>query len=315
MERYRSEMDVLLLRGPTPLLPAIPRAAADVPVVLMLVADYLPNIKDLPHPAWRKWAIRLWAELYERRQRSVSAKNLTFVNSGRLYEKLRPYTPHLIQTKTTTIRRSDFYERDDTCRTAPYRVLYTGRIIPSKGIVDLVDAIELLVNDGRDVVLDLVGWFEKDEFLKDLQERARRANMCDRIQFHGYASIGPELFAHYQNADVFVISSRSDFEGVPRTLWEAMANSLPVVATAVGGIPFVLSDRVSALLVPPRCPARLAEAVSEVLDRPRLRREMIREGRLLAQENTLTARGREMIAEIEEWLNERGRRPAPSQVV
>ena len=65
--------------------------------------------------------------------------------------------------------------------------------------------------------------------------------------------------------DVFVLSSRT--EGTPIALFEAMAAGIPVVASAVGGVPDVVSSR-EALLVNPEDPAALAAAITETLENP-----------------------------------------------
>ena len=68
-------------------------------------------------------------------------------------------------------------------------------------------------------------------------------------------------------------------EGLPNTVMEAMAAGLPVVATAVGGTPEVVVDGVTGILVPPRSPDALAEAISTLLQDPDLRRKMGQAGK------------------------------------
>jgi glycosyltransferase involved in cell wall biosynthesis len=70
-------------------------------------------------------------------------------------------------------------------------------------------------------------------------------------------------------ADVFVLASRQ--EGLPVVLMEATSVGLPIVATAVGGVPEVLTDGVDGLVVPPGDPLALADALSRVVTDPDLR--------------------------------------------
>jgi glycosyltransferase involved in cell wall biosynthesis len=78
-------------------------------------------------------------------------------------------------------------------------------------------------------------------------------------------------------ADVFVLSSTS--EGLPLSILEAMAAALPVVASAVGGVPEAVEDGETGLLVPPRDPVRLAAALERLLVDPELRRRLGSNGR------------------------------------
>jgi len=296
----RAGLDALLLRGPSPLLPLVAWAARPVPTVLLLVGDYLAGIDDLPQPGWRRELIRFWALWNRWGQDRVARRSLTFVNSRKLYEELKGFVPALVETRTTTLSESDFFVREDTCAAPPYRLLYTGRMAAEKGLLDLVEAVALLVEQGEDVVLDLVGWPDReDSFLELLREQAGARGVADRVRYHGYQPVGPELFVFYRQADLFVIASR--FEGFPRSIWEAMAHSLPVVATKVGSIPAYIQG--AAQLVEPRDPQALAEGIATLLDSSERRQEFIRAGRNLARQNTLERQSVAMVCQIQDWLS------------
>ncbi len=92
--------------------------------------------------------------------------------------------------------------------------------------------------------------------------RAAGLGLADRVTLAGRVADAATLMRAF---DVLVLSSRT--EGTPIVLLEAMAAGVPVVATRVGGVPDVVSDR-EAVLVPPEDPAALAEAVRQVLRDP-----------------------------------------------
>ena len=92
---------------------------------------------------------------------------------------------------------------------------------------------------------------------RELQDSAA-AGLAERVRWFGAVSDAARLFAGF---DVFVLSSRT--EGTPIVLFEAMATGTPIVATAVGGVPDVLSPG-EALLVPPDDPSALADAIRRV---------------------------------------------------
>jgi glycosyltransferase involved in cell wall biosynthesis len=294
-----SELDAILLRGPSPLLSPMAAAAGSVPPVLLLVGNYLDGVRDLPQPWWRNELILLWAKWNHRQQLRVARRSLTFVNSRKLFDELQPLVPNLVQTRTTTLSKADFFVREDTCVARSCRLLYSGRMDRAKGLLDMVEALTLLVRQGEDVVLDLVGWPEKgDPVLDDLRGLAASKGILDRVNYLGFKAVGPELFDCYKTADIFVIASHS--EGFPRTIWEAMAHSLPVIATAVGSIPQFVGQ--AAMIIRPKDYSGLATAISSVIHDGNRRREMIRTGRELAAGVTLEVQVAEMASAVKEWL-------------
>lgn len=236
-----------------------------------------------------------------RQQLLIAKESLTFVNSHLLYKQLEDKVTHLVETRTTTLDESDFYIREDTCLNRPVHLLYTGRMDPAKGLLDMVTAVSILVLQGEDVVLDLVGWPEKGStILEEIHKLGLEKKVADRVFYHGYRSVGPELFAFYKQSDIYLIASQSSFEGFPRTIWEAMANSLPVVATRVGSIPDFISQE--AELVEPNNPADLANGISRVIHNSDERRSHLAKGLELAHQNSLENQVGEMVRVIEDWL-------------
>lgn len=301
-EKRRRDLDCLLVRGPSPLLPAFVRAAGDLPTALLLVGSYVEGVEGLSQPRWRKELIRWWFHYNKWGQDRAVRRSLTFVNSRRFFDEMKGWAPFLVETRTTTLNQGDFFLREDTCLNRPVRLLYAGRLDPAKGLGEIVETLAALVREGRDLVLDLVGWpYAGSRIVEELLERAKRGGVADRVLYHGGATLGPELFEHYRNADVYIIASQWS-EGFPRTIWEAMAHSVPVVATRVGSIPHFVGH--AAELAEPGDPNDLARALRMVLDNSEHRQKLIAAGRALAEQNTIDVRSREMIETIRTWLAE-----------
>ncbi|HAW09317.1 MAG TPA: hypothetical protein DCW42_09200 [Bacteroidetes bacterium] len=297
-----NNLDLMLIRAPSPLLPAVASASNKLPVALLIVGDYLAGIDDLPQPKWRKELIRLWSWWNAQQQLKIAKQSLTFVNSHDLFKRLERKVPNLIETRTTTLSSGDFYTREDTCQKIPIRLLYTGRMDRAKGLLDIFDAVQILVESGVDIMFDLVGMQVKgDPVLDEITEKSKKFGLEERIKHHGYIPLGPNLFQFYKQADIYVIASQAS-EGFPRTIWEAMAHSLPVIATQVGSIPDFISG--SALLIPPRSPQDLAKAISQLLSDQEYRKKIIRNGYRLAQLNTLEIRAKEMISSMEKYVTQ-----------
>lgn len=300
IREYLSGVDVMLLRGPSPLLPIIGTTIRNMPLVLMLVGDYLPSLNH-HQPKWRQFLIWTWLVLNTKSQMEIARHNLTIVNSRLLYNQYRNRVQKLFEIRTTTLDQTDFTYKEDTCKCSPCHLLFVGRMSRLKGLIELIEAVSILVQGGDDVILDLVGPIESnDSIVSDLERVAKEFGISERVLYHGYKALGAELFAFYQRADIFVVASLSSFEGFPRVIWEAMSQSLPVVATTVGSVPFYLSNEVNALLVPPGDSVALAHAIACVLHTPELRRRMISAGYVLAKENTLEKRSFELVKLISE---------------
>ncbi len=136
-------------------------------------------------------------------------------------------------------------------------VVSVGRLSREKGHETLVAAFRKVREDARtqNVRLILVG-----DGGEALRLKASAADLGDTVLFTGHVD---DPWPYYCLADVFVLPSHS--EGSPLALFEAMSAGLPIVATAVGGIPETLSNGVSALLVAAGADSELARALQRVL--------------------------------------------------
>lgn len=298
-----ADLDALLVRGPSPLLPTFARATDRTPLALLLVGDYVAGIKDLVQPWWRKQLIKLWIHWNTHQQVCAAQRAITLVNSHELYRKLLGHVPALHEVRTTALTMADFFVREDTCVSRPIRLLYSGRLTKAKGLLEIVKALADIVQRGMDARLHLVGWPEPGENIVD--EIKRLSNVLgieNRIVFEGYKALGTQLFALYKSADVFVVASLHS-EGFPRAIWEALAHGLPVIAAKVGSIPIFLEDRETALLVEPRNVQGLASAMLEVVVNGPLRRRLIANGQQLAQQQTLEILTPKLLAAIESWIS------------
>jgi glycosyltransferase involved in cell wall biosynthesis len=143
---------------------------------------------------------------------------------------------------------------------APRRLVMVGRLQAPKDPITLVRALGLV--RGPDYEALLVGDGPERALV---EEEIARLGIGSAVRLLGERTDVPELLAE---ADVFVLSTRS--EGLPLSVLEAMAAGLPVIASNVGGIPELVLDGVSGVLVPPGDPGALAEAIERLLEDPSL---------------------------------------------
>jgi len=151
----------------------------------------------------------------------------------------------------------------------------TANLRPEKDHPTLFEAVRILLDDGVDVHLAVVG---DGPERGALEEMTRSMAIGERVTFTGHQPNRPNL---HQLFDVSVLCSQT--EGFSNALVEAMAAGKPVVATRVGGTPDVVEDGVSGFLVPVGEAAALARKVGQVLSDPKLAGDLGRRGRMAAR--------------------------------
>lgn len=151
------------------------------------------------------------------------------------------------------------------------RILFAGRLIKLKGVEYLLRAISML--DSR-FTLTVAGNGPCFDELKKYAERFLQGRVC----FPGFVS--PDKMSElYRKSDIFVLPSIVDnegfSEGLGTVLIEAMQHKVPVIASHVGGIPDIVKNGETGLLVPQKNPEKLAEALKKLADDSELRKEIV----------------------------------------
>ncbi len=174
----------------------------------------------------------------------------------------------------------------------PPRIATVGRYIEKKGFDDLIAACAVLRD--REVAFDckIIG---EGPMEAALAAAIDRADLGGRVELTGPKSL-TEVVTMLQGARVFALPCVEEADGgmdnLPTVIAEAMAAGLPVVSTTLAGVPEMVADGKSGLLVPPRSPEKLADALEPLLKRPGLawwygRRGRMRAGRMFEVRNTV----------------------------
>ena len=147
---------------------------------------------------------------------------------------------------------------------------FVGRLDEQKGLLTLLEAMAILVERHRNAKLVLAG----DGNLRvAVQEFLKRRNLGRHAYLAGFRENIPEFL---RGIDFLVMPS--NWEGFGYAAVEAMAAGKAVVASHVSSLPEIVEDHRTGLLVPPRSPERLADAMATLVDNPQLRRSMGRAG-------------------------------------
>jgi glycosyltransferase involved in cell wall biosynthesis len=150
------------------------------------------------------------------------------------------------------------------------RVLMAVRLLWSKGVGEFIEAARVLRSRGHTTPVRLAGEWEPDHPDAVDPEYVERAEREGLIEFHGYIDDMPRALA---DAGIFVAPSYYR-EGVARVLLEAGASRRPVVAADAAGSREVIRYGDTGLLVAPRDPTSLANAIQQLLENPEQRRTM-----------------------------------------
>jgi glycosyltransferase involved in cell wall biosynthesis len=160
-------------------------------------------------------------------------------------------------------------------KSGPTLIGTIARLAPVKDFGTLLRAMRIVLDEGADVTLDLIGDGSERERLEQLTVEL---GISDRVRFPGFQRDTPQRLAEM---DIFVLSSLS--EGTSISILEAMSSGKPIVATAVGGNTALVKEGKNGFLVPSSDPPALARALLRLIDDEDLRILMGKENRLKAQ--------------------------------
>jgi glycosyltransferase involved in cell wall biosynthesis len=139
-------------------------------------------------------------------------------------------------------------------------ILSVRRLVYKNGLDTLIESVPSVARNHPDTLFVVVG---KGPSRKLIEDHIKELEIQDNIILAGF--VPDELLpTYYGAADYFVLPSASG-EGLPLVLLEAMACGLPVLATKVGGTPEIIKHMKTGVLVPPRNPEAIAEAMSKLL--------------------------------------------------
>jgi glycosyltransferase involved in cell wall biosynthesis len=276
LKRHREivkNCDKILVRAPSPLAPWFYLTFKQkTKIHYLMVGDYMEGIKHQEFGFLKQSAINIFTFINEYFQNVAIKKSGCMVNSVPLKEKYNKINDNVAIVKTTTLTKENFYFREDTCKDPDnIKLLFVGRIEKAKGIDELVEAFKQLRDNNYPVTLHLAGWDtnEAQHYFELLNINSVTAKAW---KYHGLLG-GMDLFNLYRSCDIFVLPSHH--EGFPRVIWEAMANSLPVIATKVGSIPFFLENRQNSILIEAGNQNQLIEAIIEIINIRDLRLKII----------------------------------------
>jgi glycosyltransferase involved in cell wall biosynthesis len=257
--------DVLAFNTPRPiLLCGLAAKCAPVRVRIIFRRVNFPLRRNIITRLKYTWGIDCIVAISESIGSQLKAGGIPVSRIHTIYEGI-DLTPYPRNRPTISRRPGD-----------PKVVGTVAHLSPEKGLFYLIEAAALIPNIQAGIRIVIVG---DGECRNSLEEQVRRLGLQNRIQFVGFQNTPAEFLREF---DIFVLPSLS--EGLSSAILTAMATSLPVVATDVGGIPELIYHGQNGLLVPPGNAAALAEAIMNLVDDDEKAVRMGRKGRELLEE-------------------------------
>lgn len=202
------------------------------------------------------WRRRITNLLYRRTDYIVA-------NSNNEAENIRRHCPALasrVRAIPNFVELDSFHPLTGRPSNPVPRLIGVGRVIPTKNIHRLIEALAVLHNEGLDFNLEWYGAQWDQEYCERLTTLAAERGIASRVHLCGECD---HIAAVYPLADIFVMPSL--LEGYPNVLVEAMASELPVVASAVHEHPYIVDEGVGGFLFNPNDVDDLCRALREAL--------------------------------------------------
>lgn len=216
-------------------------------------------------------AHRLWAKLFFSQSSVIIAPSLYLKMECKFLERDIRIIPNMVQIDLLSYR---------VRKTIQPKLFWMRSLHPLYNPEMAIRVVSILVREYPDTEL-VMGGSDRGE-LDRLKLLVRTLNLTDRVRFVGF--LDAEQKRHYFNwADIYLNTNRID--NVPVSVLEACAAGVIVVATRVGGIPYLLKDQINGLLVQDDSAEEMAQVITRVLRNPDLAAQLSIEGRKLAEQS------------------------------
>lgn len=267
-------------------------------VVRMMPVRWRPPVVHTEHNVWARYhplTRTANALTFARNAGALAVSDGVAASVRNLFGAPRPVTLHH-GLDVSVARHGTEERRAARSRLGlPYEVPVVGTVAnftPKKDHATLLRAVARAIEAHPSLRLVLVGSGPLEGAMRD---HVHRLDIDHAVTFAGSRNDVPEVLPAF---DIFALSSR--YEGLPIALLEAMASGVPPIATAVGGVPEVISDGLDGLLVPAGDQRALGDAMTDLLDEPGRRAAVADRARRRAADFDVTRAVRRM----EQWYEE-----------
>jgi len=258
---------------PGPLSAILCAMKTDTPFVLTYHGDWISNYGNILRRVIVSVCNMTVVEMLIRESDAIISPSARYINESKYLRRVKEKT--IAIPNGLTFNECCTHLSKKECREIlglhPDRrlILFMSSLQPYKGPQILIQAMVRIRERVPDTELVIAG---QGWMIQELQKMCKKLEMEHCIHFVGYIQDSEKKACMFKSADVFAFPSFSESFG--NVGLEAMANGVPVVASRVGGIPDVIIDGKTGLLVPPGDSITLAETITQVLENETLRAQM-----------------------------------------
>ena len=282
LKKSLDEIDAILFRAPSfstiYLYPLVKNKSPS-----MLLVGNMYKMALMSRDSWWKRAVNSVYWWLDKQALIVIGNRMNVFSNGPYLRSEYGNISNVNVIFTSTLLSSDIVATKKLMNNNEFRLTYTGRISPEKGLEFLIQALSIV--GIKSIVLTVVGEKEGDEFHR-LKMLSQQLGVQDNIRFSGYISDKKIMNDILDESDIFVMPSIWD--GQPRAIWEAMARGLPVIASrGIASLPLQFTHKDDIYFVDPGDFVQLADAVRELQSDHELYKKLSKASLRIAKERTV----------------------------
>ena len=205
----------------------------------------------------------------------IAKASFCIVTGLALKQKLEGIQKNILEVSPmTAFRLTRAEQKRDYAIKGPPRILFVGSVVKEKGVFDLIDSVQYLIENGQELDLVIIGPAPGDN-LSRLEKCLEKKELARYVKYLGCIYDGNKIKQNYLSSDIFVFLSYS--EGFPRVIYEAMVTGLPIVTTELAGLKGTLFDGINCLMVKKKDPVDVAQKIYLLITNDMLREKIGRE--------------------------------------
>lgn len=297
--RAAKRMDIVHARMPdyTGVIGALICKRLKIPVFCQIVDDWFVFAGSIPW--YRKCGLGIpmkgYLYVYDWFERIAARKTLVFAQGRTAFEKHKGHADAVF-TISTAHQQEQVIQPTEKFQGKPYTILNVARLNGVKNQELILRVLKRLIDAGESWKFVHVGEGNQRKYLESLTEKL---GLSEHVEFHGKVPYGDPLWKYFDRADVFVLSSRS--EGTPKVILEALARGLPVVASAVSGVPDTIADGERGLLFEDNDLEQLLEQAKRMQSDVELRGKCQKQGCQFAIDNAIGPQTKWTIEQVKRY--------------